>query len=188
MKLNQNQLDALKDFCDLILCGHHEDALIRCREHMENADDEYGGIPNVLYLLSGMDSDPDDPWGNVADEEKQVVKPQYYFVSSDAGAPDLEDFFWYIDNIKAARGLSFPMNRDKFSDNSSIVEWLAELAGQLDGLYLVNFDGGGDDYHFTILNKEGAEKAMYLFKRLTAHIAGYSYSSCVITKDFPWNT
>ncbi len=53
--------DALRDFCDLILCGHG--------------------------------TDPDDSFGNIASEDRQPVRPQYYFISSDDGAPDLEDFF-----------------------------------------------------------------------------------------------
>lgn len=122
MILHQNQLDTLKDFCDLILCGHHQDAFDQCREYMENTHDKYGGIPAILYLLSGMDSDPNDPWGNVANKEKQFVKPQYYLVSSDAGAPELEDFFWYIERLKVARGLNFPLHKERFSKDSSIVE------------------------------------------------------------------
>lgn len=151
---------------------------------MENAADEYGGIPHVLYALSGQDIDPEDPFGNVADADKQLVKPQYFFVSSDAGAPGLEAFFWFIENIKMARGLDFTVNKENFSRDDRIVEWLAELSTQLDELYIVHFDGAGEDYHFTILNKEDCEKAMDLFKQMTASIDGYSYASFVIADDF----
>lgn len=182
--LNLNQIEALKDFCALILCGHREEVFCRCKECLENAVDEYRGIPAVLYVLSGHDIDPEDPFGNLADENKQLVKSQYYFVSSDAGAPDLEDFFWFIENIKTARGLDFTIDEEKFSDDDCIIEWLAELSAQLEDLYIVNFDGASEDYHFTIMNKEDCEKAMDLFKKMTADIDGYSYTSFVITSDF----
>lgn len=105
-------------------------------------------------------------------------------VSSDAGAPDLEDFFWFIENIKTARGLDFTVNEDNFSDEDCIIEWLAELSAQLEDLYIVDFDGASEDYHFTIMKKEDCEKAMDLFQKLTAPIKGYSYTSCVITSEF----
>ena len=184
MILHSDQIDTLKNFCALILCGHDEKVFHRCKEHMESAADEYLGIPAVLYVLSGHDTDPDDPFGNVADEDKQLVKSQYFLISSDAGAPDLEDFFWFIENIRTARGLDFSINEDKFSNDDCIVEWLAELSAQLDNLYIVNFDGAGEDYHFTIMDKDDCQKAMDLFKRLTAHINGYSYTSFIITSDF----
>ena len=184
MALNMEQIDALKNFCALILCGHNEEVFRRCRECMENADDEYGGIPEVLYVLSGNDSDTDDPFENTADEESQLVKPQYYFISSDAGAPGLEDFFWFIEKVKTARGLDFALDEERFSDDDCIVEWLAELSAQLEDLYIVDFDGASEDYHFTIMNKDDCEKAMALFKKMTAGIEGYSYSSFLITADF----
>ena len=105
-----NQINVLKEFCALMLCGHQENAFQHCKTCMESAADEYGGIPDVLYVLSGHAVDSEDPFGNVADLEKQPVKPQYYMVSSDAGAPALEDFFWFIENIKAARGLTFSIH------------------------------------------------------------------------------
>lgn len=182
--LNLNQIEALKDFCALILCGHREEVFRRCKECLENAVDEYRGISAVLYVLSGHDIDPEDPFENLADENKQLVKSQYYFVSSDAGAPDLEDFFWFIENIKTARGLDFTIDEEKFSDDDCIIEWLAELSAQLEDLYIVNFDGASEDYHFTIMNKEDCERAMDLFKKITADIDGYSYTSFVITSDF----
>ncbi|MCI8360904.1 MAG: hypothetical protein HFE86_06175 [Clostridiales bacterium] len=152
---------------------------------MEKDADGYGGIPAVLYLLSGQDADPDDPFGNTADAGKQLVKPQYYFISSDAGAPCLEDFFWFIeDGIKTARGLDFVIDKERFSNDDCIIEWLAELSAQLKDLYIVAFDGAGEDYHFTILNQADCEKAMELFKRTAAHVNGYSYASRVITSDF----
>lgn len=182
--LNSNQIEALKDFCALILCGYRKEVFCRCKECLENAADEYRGIPAVLYVLSGHDIDPEDPFGNIADEDKQLVKPQYYFISSDAGAPELEDFFWFIENIKTARGLDFTIDEEKFSDDNCIIEWLAELSVQLEDLYIVNFDGASEDYHFTIMNKEDCERAMDLFKKMTADIDGYSYTSFVITSDF----
>ncbi len=182
--LNSNQIEALKDFCALILCGHREEVFHRCKECWENAADEYSGIPAVLYVLSGQDIDSEDPFGNIADEEKQLVKSQYYFISSDAGAPDLEDFFLFIENIKTARKLDFTIDEEKFSDDDCIIEWLAELSVQLEDLYIVNFDGGSEDYHFTIMNKKDCERAMDLFKKMTADIDGYSYTSLVITSDF----
>ncbi len=184
MVLDSNQVDVLKNFCALILCGHHEEVFNRCKDCLENAVNGYGGIPNVLYVLSGHDIDPDDLFGNVADQNKQLVKPQYYFVSSDAGAPALEDFFWFIENIKTARGLDFTINKEKFSDDDCIVEWLAELSAQLKDLYIVDFDGASEDYHFTIMNKDDCEKARDLFKRMTDHIDDYPYTSFVITSDF----
>lgn len=184
MALNSIQLEALKNFCALILCGHKEEVYQHCKDYLENAGDEYGGIPAVLYTLSGNDTDPDDPFGNTASEDKQYVNPQYYLVSSDAGAPDLEDFFWFIENIKTARGLDFTVNEDNFSDEDCIIEWLAELSAQLEDLYIVDFDGASEDYHFTIMKKEDCEKAMDLFQKLTAPIKGYSYTSCVITSEF----
>lgn len=184
MTLNSDQIDALKKFCALILCGHNEKAFNRCKECLENAADGYGGIPAVLYVLSGHDSDPDDPFGNVADEDKQLVKPQYYFISSDAGAPDLEDFFWFVENLKTARGLHFDINKKNFSQDDCIVEWLAELSTQLANLHIVNFDGASEDYHFTIMKKDDCEKAMDLFKKMTASMDGYSYASFMITGDF----
>lgn len=184
MVLNLKQIDALKDFCALILCGHQEKAFRRCKECLENAVNEYGGIPDMLYVLSGNDVDPDDPFGNMADEDKQTVKPQSYLISSDAGAPDLEDFFWFVENLKAARGLDFTLDEEKFSDDDCIVEWLAELAAQLEDLYIVDFDGASEDYHFTIMNKGDCEKAMDLFSKMTAHIEGYTFKSFVITDDF----
>ena len=184
MTLNSSQSEALEKFCDIIVCGRNEMVFKRCKECMENAEDEYGGIPDVLYVLSGQDTDQADPFGNVADADKQLLKQQYYFISSDAGAPDLDDFFIYIENIKAACGLSFTVNKEKCSCNDCIVEWLAELSAQLKDLYIVNFDGGSEDYHFTIMDKQDCEKAMALFGRLTTHIVGYKYSSFVITDDF----
>ncbi len=180
MTLHADQLDALKNFCALMLCGHREEVFNRCKEHLENAADEYGGVPAVLYTLSGQDIDSDDTFENVADADKQLVRPQYYFISSDAGAPDLADFFWFVENIQAARGLDFTINRERFSYDDCIVEWLAELSAQLEDLYIVNFDGAGEDYHFTILNKEDCETAMDLFRKMTAAIDDYSYSSFVI--------
>ena len=184
MILNMSQTDVLKDFCALLLCGHQEKAFRRCKECMENAADEYGGIPDILYVLSGNDVDPDDPFGNNASEDRQLVKPQYYLISSDAGAPDLEDFFWFVENIKTARGLDFTVDEEKFSDDDCIVEWLAELSAQLEGLYIVNFDGASEDYHFTIMSKDDCDKAMDLFKKMTAHADGYSFTSYVISSDF----
>ena len=184
MVLNLSQTDVLKDFCALILCGHHEKAFCRCKECLENAVDEYGGIPDILYVLSGHDVDPDDPFGNMASEDKQPVKSQYYLISSDAGAPDLEDFFWFVENLKAARGLEFTLDEEKFSDDDCIVEWLAELSAQLDDLYIVNFDGASEDYHFTIMSKDDCEKAMDLFQKMTVHIDGYTFKSFVITSDY----
>lgn len=184
MTLNDEQAAALADFCALMLRGHNEGAFARCKEYLENAADEYGGVPEILYLMSGAAADPDDPWGNVADEEKQFAKPQYYLVSSDAGAPELEDFFWFVENIKEARGLDFALDRSKFSDGGALPEWLAELAAQLGGLCVVNFDGGGDDYHFTIMDEADCAKARRLFEKITSHIGGYSYASHVVTEDF----
>lgn len=182
--IHLSQINALKDFCSLILCGHHEDVFRRCIECMENADDEYGGIPDVLCVLSGHDRDPDDPFGNIADDDKQLVKSQSYLISSDAGAPCLEDFFWFIENIKAARGLDFTIDKDKFSDDDCIIEWLAELSAQLEGLYIVDFYGTGDEYNFTIMNQDDCEKAMNAFKKMTVHIDGHYYKSFIITNDF----
>lgn len=183
--LGSNQAEALKDFCTLILCGYREDVFQRCKDCLESAADEYGGIPDVLYMLSGHAADPEDPFGNTADVEKQLVTPQYYFISSDAGAPALEDFFWFIENIKMARGLAFSIDKERFSENDCIVQWLAELAGQLKDLYcIVNFDGAGEDYHFTLLDKEDCARAMDLFGRLTAGINGYTYTAAIITDDF----
>ena len=184
MVLNLSQTDVLKDFCALILCGHHEKAFCRCKECLENAVDEYGGIPDILYVLSGHDVDPDDPFVNMASEDKQPVKSQYYLISSDAGAPDLEDFFWFVENLKTARGLDFTIDEEKFSDDDCIVEWLAELSAQLDDLYIVNFDGASEDYHFTIMSKDDCEKAMDLFQKMTVHIDGYTFKSFVITSDY----
>ncbi len=184
MVLNSNQIDALKDFCALILCEYKEEVFQRCKECLESATDD-GGVADVLYVLSGNDTDPDNLIDeDIADEEKQLVKSQYYFVSSDAGAPELEDFFWYIDNIKTARGLDFSINEENFSEDDCIVEWLAELSAQLEDLYIVNFDGNSEDYHFTIMNKEESEKAMDLFQRMTDQICEYTYKSFVITSDF----
>lgn len=177
-------LDALKEFCTLILCGHNEKVFNRCKEHIANASDPYGSIPEVLYTLSGHAIDPDDPFGNVSDEEKQLVKPQYYLISSDAGAPCLEDFFWFIeDGIQKARGLNFTIHKEKFSDHDCIVEWLVELSAQLENFYIVQFDGASEDYHFTIMNLSECKKAMDLFKRMTAHIDTYVYTSFLITKN-----
>lgn len=184
MTLDSNQTEALKAFCTLILCGHREEVFLRCRECLENAADVYGGIPDVLYVLSGNDCEPGDPFGNTASPEKQLVKPQYYLVSSDAGAPDLEDFFWFIENIQAARGLAFTIDEEKFSDDDCIVEWLAELSRQLEGFSLINFDGASEDYHFTILRNEDCENAKALFQKITAHIEGYPYTAFEITEDF----
>ena len=184
MTLNVDQMEALKDFCSLILCGHKEEVFHRCKECWENAVDEYHGIPAVLYVLSGNDTDPDDLFENIADEDKQLVKPQYYLISSDAGAPDLEDFFWFIENIKTARGLDFTICEENFSEDDCIVEWLAELSTQLEDLYIIDFDGASEDYHFTIMNKEDCGKAMDLFKRMTDRIESYSYTSFIITSDF----
>jgi len=184
MELHSNQMDALREFCGLIIGGECDDVIRRCKAHMENAEDEYGGIPSVLYVLSGQDVDDDDPFGNIADDEKQLLKPQYCLISSDAGAPALEDFFWFVENLKKARGLDFTIDQGKFSNDDSIVEWLAELSTQLNGLYIVNFDGAGEDYHFTIMDQEDCEKARTLFRQMTAHIDGYTYGSFVITSDF----
>lgn len=184
MELHSNQMDALREFCGLILGEERDEVVQRCKAHMENAEDEYGGIPSALYVLSGQDVDDDDPFGNIADEEKQLVKPQYYLISSDAGAPGLEDFLWFVENLKEAHKLDFAVDQGKFSNDNSIVEWLAELSGQLNGLYIVNFDGAGEDYHFTILNQEDCEKVRALFQQMTARIDGYSYGSFVITSDF----
>lgn len=184
MELNLSQTDVLKDFCALILCGHHEEAFRRCKEYLENAADEYGGIPDILYVLSGHDVDPDDPFGNMASEDKKSVKPQYYLISSDAGAPDLEDFFWFVENLRTARGLDFTIDKEKFSDDDCIVEWLAELSAQLEDLYIVDFDGASEDYHFTIMSKDDCERAMDLFQKMTAHIDGYTFKSFVITSDY----
>ncbi len=179
------QTDVLKEFCTLMLCGHQENAFQRCKACLENAADEYGGIPDVLYVLSGHAVDPEDPFGNIAYREDQPVRPQYYLISTDAGAPCLEDFFWFIDNIKEACGLAFPVDEERFSDDDCIVEWLAELAGQLEGSYdIVDFDGASEDYHFTIMKKEDSRKAMDLFGQLTADTEGYSCTAFVITKDF----
>ncbi len=184
MLLNPHQANALQTFCDTILCGHNEAVFHRCKAYMENASDENDGIESGLYVLYGSDIDPDDPYRNVADADKQLVKPQFYLVSSDAGAPALEDFFWYVENIKSARELSFSVEKGNFSDDNSIVEWLAELSQQLEGLYIVNFDGGSEDYHFTIMGKSDCERAMEAFKNLTAHIHGYTYTSFLITEAF----
>ncbi|MEZ3463170.1 MAG: hypothetical protein K1W23_13710 [Lachnospiraceae bacterium] len=184
MILNMSQTDVLKDFCALLLCGHQEKAFRRCKECMENAADEYGGIPDILYVLSGNDVDPDDPFGNMASDDKQSVKPQYYLISTDAGAPDLEDFFWFVENLRTARGLDFTIDEEKFSDDDCIVEWLAELAAQLENLYIVDFDGASEDYHFTIMSKNDCKKAMDLFQKMTSHIDGYTFKSFVITSDF----
>lgn len=184
MILNMSQTDVLKDFCALLLCGHQEKAFRRCKECMENAADEYGGIPDILYVLSGNDVDPDDPFGNMASDDKQSVKPHYYLISTDAGAPDLEDFFWFVENLRTARGLDFTIDEEKFSDDDCIVEWLAELAAQLENLYIVDFDGASEDYHFTIMSKNDCKKAMDLFQKMTSHIDGYTFKSFVITSDF----
>lgn len=64
------------------------------------------------------------------------------------------------------------------------MEWLAELSAQLEGLYIVNFDGASEDYHFTIMSKDDCDKAMDLFKKMTAHADGYSFTSYVISSDF----
>jgi len=184
MELHINQINALKEFCTLVLCGYDESVIQRCKAHLENIDNEYGGVPQALYVLSGQDVDDNDPFGNVADNDKQLVKPQYYFISSDAGAPNLEDFFWFVENLKEARGLDFTFDEEKFSDDNSIVEWLAELSTQLNGLYIVNFDGASEDYHFTILDQKECERARGLFKKMTNHIDSYTFDSFVITSDF----
>lgn len=175
--------DALRDFCSMILCGHNEKVFNRCKELLENVTDDAGGIPDVLYVLSGYDVDDSDSYHN--QREYQLVKAQYYFISSDAGAPCLEDFFWFVeDGIKMARELDFTIDRARFSDNDCIVEWLAELSSQLEDLYIVDFDGAGEDYHFTIMSKSECEKAMILFKKMTSHVKNYQYSSFLITSDF----
>lgn len=179
-----SRMDALKDFCSLILCGHREDVFRRCAECMENAEDGCGGISDLLNVLSGHDIDPDDPFGNIADADKQLVKPQFYLISSDAGAPALKDFFWFIENIKAARGFDFTLDQEKFSDDDCIVEWLAELSAQLKNLCIVDFDGASEDYHFTIMNQDDCKKARNAFEEMTAHRKGYSFQSFLITSDF----
>ena len=81
-------------------------------------------------------------------------------------------------------GLEFTLDEEKFSDDDCIVEWLAELAAQLEDLYIVDFDGASEDYHFTIMNKGDCEKAMDLFSKMTAHIDGYNFKTFIITDDF----
>ncbi len=184
MKLDSDRVDILKNFCAMILCGHREEVFRRCKDCVEKASDADDGIESILYVLSGSDVDENDPYQNVADKDKQLVKPQFYLISTDAGAPELEDFFWYIENIKTARGLSFPIDRENFSDDNSIVEWLAELSQQLEDLYIVDFGGSSEDYHFTIMNKDDCEKAIDLFHSLTTYISDNPYTSILITKDF----
>lgn len=175
---------ALKEFCGLILCGENIPVYEHCKNYIENASDEFGGIPDVLYILSGNDEDSEDSFENAESADNPLVKPQSYLISSDAGAPELGDFFWFIDNLKAARGLDFTIRKERFSENTSLIEWLAELSAQLKDLYILNFDGAGDDYHFTILNKADCERAIELFQKMTAHVKGYDYETTIITPDF----
>ncbi len=82
------------------------------------------------------------------------------------------------------RWLDFTVNKEEFSDDDCIVEWMAELSVQLKDLYIVDFDGASEEYHFTIMKKEDCKKAMDLFKKMAAHIEGYIDTSFVITGDF----
>ncbi len=183
MLLQADQADQLKEFCAIMLCGHREEVFCRCKACMESPADDSDGVEAILYVLSGSDIDPDDPYGNVADADKQLVQPQSYLISSDAGAPELEDFFWYLENLKAARGLSFSIEKDAFSEDESIVEWLAEFSRQLEDLRIVNFDGGSEDFHFTIMTQADCERAMALFQALTARSSNAPYASYLITAD-----
>lgn len=182
MKLDSNRADMLKRFCATILCGHREEVFRRCKDCVEKASDEVDGMESVLYVISGRDIDESDPYHNVADEDKQLVKPQCYLISTDAGASELEDFFWFIENLKTARGLSFPIDKKKFSDHNSIVEWLEELSEQLEDLYIVNFAGNSEDFHFTIMDRDDSEKAIDSFKSLTADTSDDDDTSFLITK------
>ena len=168
MKLSSEQRNALSDFCDIILCGHNEDAFQCCVRCFENDPDETTAAESVLYVLSGFEIDG-----------TKVTEPQFYLVSTDSGAPELEDFFWFVDNIKKSRGLSFTLDSEKFSESCCIDTWLSELANQLNDLYIVSFDGVSEDFHFTIMNKDDSIKAMELFGRFTANIAGYEHSSSI---------
>lgn len=65
-----------------------------------------------------------------------------------------------------------------------IIEWLAELASQLKDLYITNFQDDSEDYHFVIMDKKDSEKALGLFREMTAHIKRCSFRCGVITSDF----
>lgn len=170
MKLNSKQEDMLKGFCDIILCGHNEDVFRHCKKALENDSGEGCGVANVLYALSGFDAD-------------EMIEPQFYLVSTDAGAPELDDFFCYVENIKKARDLSFPVDSDRFSDSDAIDLWLEELSQQLDGAYIIHFAEGSEDYHFTIMNKSDCQKAAKLFKGFTEGIDDNTYDSYIIGED-----
>ena len=60
------------------LCQYKEEVFQRCKECLESAADDCG-VADVLYVLSGDDTDPDNLIDeDIADEEKQLVKSQYY--------------------------------------------------------------------------------------------------------------
>ncbi len=162
MNLKHEKKAALSDFCDLILCGHNEDVFQCCVKCFENDPDEATAAESVLYVLSGFQID-----------DARATEPQFYLVSTDSGSPELEDFFWFVDNIKKARGLSFTLDREKFSNDYCIDTWLSELAQQLSDLYIVIFDCVSEDFHFTIMNEDDSIKAMELFGRFTSGISGY---------------
>lgn len=174
----RKESEALKEFCSLILCGHNEDVYQCCKYHLENSIEE-DGIAEILYILSGYETYSEDS------EIDPLVECQHYFISSDAGAPSLEDFFAFIEEgIMPARELQFSIHKENFSDEDCIIEWLAELAFQLKDLYIINFDVGSEDYHFTIMNKQDCERAMELFAKISSCDTSYEYSSMIITEDF----
>ncbi len=110
----QTKFDILKNFCAMVLCGHKEAVFRRCKDCIEKDSDEDDRIESILYVFSGSDVDENDPYRNVADEDKQLVKPQFYLISTDAGAPELEDFFGTLRILRQHEDYPFLLTEKKF--------------------------------------------------------------------------
>lgn len=168
-------LEAAREFCELILLGSNPEAVEACIETLK-LDDEFA-VSDMLHILSGYDE-----IGTVTDG---VVELQHYLITSDVGFPDLDIFYGFIDDgLNVARNLNLKYDKDMFDPDECMIEWMDELSVQIEsqGLFIYAFDGGSDNYHYMIDTFDRGEKAIEEFNKITANVTN-GYRFCGYTID-----
>lgn len=157
--------DAIKEFCQLILCDTHQEVVEQCVSLMESGQID---LETLLYILSGYD----DIYSKNGEKlfEKPLVAEEFYLISSDCGAPDMDTFFWFIDGLKKYHELEFTYDKSKFSQDRAMDCWMGELVGQLEDLYILVFGANSDTYHYLITNKNTGNRLKILYDTLGTEV------------------
>lgn len=153
-------VEGFTEFCRLILKDDPQNLMeycLRTYQSEESLEERYDKV--LVDYFSGYTDEIEDPLPAV--------------ITSDAGAPSLDDYYWYLDLLKKSRGVEFTLDKTKFSNDYAIDTWIYETAEQLppQGLCVCCFASQSDDYQFTIAAPEEAERIIALANHLFPGIA-----------------